>query len=168
MSFPLGWILNVVYSPSLFVAHTTNLNAGHEFMSQTQSSLLSVKVIDHITLVVQDLSRSEQFYRDVLGMEPIDRPAFGFPGLWFQAGNTQIHMNVAGEEAGAAGLPKCDGSSTSRGFHFAFEVDDCDEAAKVLTEHNIPIAVGPKTRPDGPRQLYIYDPDNHLVELFSQ
>ena len=137
-------------------------------MTETQASLLSVKIIDHITLVVKDLERSEKFYRDVLGMEPIARPGFGFPGLWFQSGTTQIHMNVAGEEAGSAGLPKCDGSSTSRGFHFAYEVDDCDQAAAVLQDNGIPIAVGPKTRPDGPRQLYIYDPDNHLVEIFSK
>ncbi|MCA9213610.1 MAG: VOC family protein [Planctomycetales bacterium] len=129
--------------------------------------LLSAKVIDHVTLVVTDLERSQQFYRDVLGMTPVERPAFGFPGLWFQSGNTQIHMNVAGEEAGRAGLPKCDGTCTSRGFHFAFEVDDCDAAAQILRDNGIEIAVGPKTRPDGPRQLYVYDPDDHLVEIFS-
>jgi hypothetical protein len=27
---------------------------------------------------------------------------------------------------------------------------------------------GPQSRPDGPRQLYIYDPDGYLVELFSK
>ena len=131
-------------------------------MTSTQSSLLSVKFIDHVTLVVKDLDRSERFYRDILGMEPISRPGFGFPGLWFQAGTTQIHMNVAGDKAGRAGLPKCDGSSTSRGFHFAFEVDDCDHAAELLKENGIEIVVGPKTRPDGPRQLYIYDPGRPL------
>jgi catechol 2,3-dioxygenase-like lactoylglutathione lyase family enzyme len=137
-------------------------------MTDTKSALLSVKIIDHITLVVKDLDKSEWFYRDVLGMESVERPGFGFPGLWFQAGPTQIHMNVAGEEAGRAGLSKCDGTSTSRGFHFAFEVDNCDEAAKILTENGIEIVVGPKTRPDGPRQLYVYDPDDHLVEIYSK
>lgn len=137
-------------------------------MADTKSALLSAKIIDHITLVVKDLRKSEWFYRDVLGMRPVERPGFGFPGLWFQAGPTQIHMNVAGDEAGNAGLAKCNGSSTSRGFHFAFEVDDCDEAAKILTDNGIEIVVGPKTRPDGPRQLYIYDPDDHLVEVFSK
>ena len=136
--------------------------------TSTEASLLTVKAIDHVTLVVQDLKRSESFYRDVLGMKPIPRPGFGFPGLWFQAGSTQIHMNVAGDEAGRAGLPKCEGTSTSRGFHFAFEVDDCDKAAEILIANGIEIAVGPKTRPDGPRQLYIYDPDDHLVEIFSR
>jgi len=137
-------------------------------MPETKCVPLAVKIIDHITLVVKDLDRSERFYRDVLGMESIDRPGFGFPGLWFQAGPTQIHMNVESEEAGRAGLPLCDGTSTSRGFHFAFEVDDCDAAADVLREQGIEIVVGPKTRPDGPRQLYIYDPDGHLVELYSR
>ncbi|MEZ6119209.1 MAG: VOC family protein [Pirellulaceae bacterium] len=79
-------------------------------VSVNSTPLLSVKVIDHITLVVQDLDRSERFYRDILGMVPTERPSFGFPGLWFQSGNTQIHMNVQGDEAGSAGLPPLDGS----------------------------------------------------------
>lgn len=137
-------------------------------VSVNSTPLLSVKVIDHITLVVQDLDRSERFYRDILGMVPTERPGFGFPGLWFQSGNTQIHMNVQGNEAGSAGLPPFDGSMPSRGFHFAFEVESCDDAAVQLQQAGIEIVTGPRSRPDGPRQLYIYDPDGYLVEIYSK
>jgi catechol 2,3-dioxygenase-like lactoylglutathione lyase family enzyme len=137
-------------------------------MSTANSSSLCVKAIDHITLVVKDLARSSRFYGEVLGMQPIDRPDFAFAGRWFQAGNTQIHMNLEGAEAGRAGLPPLAAKSPSRGFHFAFEVDDCDGAASRLGQLGIPIVSGPRSRPDGARQLYIYDPDGHLVEIYSR
>jgi len=136
-------------------------------MSGVSSIGLNVKTIDHITLVVKDLDRSAVFYRDILGMEQMGRPDFGFPGLWFQAGATQIHMNVDSEEAGPAGLPAFAGTKPSRGLHFAFEVDDCDAAAERLRQANIEIVTGPRSRPDGARQLYIYDPDGHLIEITS-
>ncbi len=137
-------------------------------MSGASLSILSVKTIDHITLVVKDLDRSAKFYGELLGMESVERPAFGFPGLWFQAGDTQIHMNVDSPEAGPAGLPEFQGEKPSRGFHFAFEVESCDAAAEKLRECGVVIIAGPRSRPDGPRQLYIYDPDGYLVELYSR
>ncbi|MCP4193102.1 MAG: glyoxalase [Planctomycetaceae bacterium] len=136
-------------------------------MSGISSTGLNVKAIDHITLVVKDLESSATFYADILGMAPSERPAFGFPGLWFQVGTTQIHMNVDSEEAGPAGMPKFAGSNPARGFHFAFEVDNCDAAAEQLGQMGIEIVTGPRSRPDGARQLYIYDPDGYLVEIYS-
>ena len=128
---------------------------------------LRAKTIDHVTLVVKDLERSRQFYAEVLGMAPSPRPAFPFPGLWFEAGGTWIHMNVEGPEAGPAGMVPFEGSSPSRGFHIALSVDDCDAAADQLRAMGIPIVTGPRSRPDGARQLYIYDPDNYLIEITS-
>ena len=136
-------------------------------MSGVSSISLNVKTIDHITLVVKDLEQSAVFYRDILGMEPKQRPNFDFPGLWFQAGATQIHMNVGGEEAGTPGLPPFSGTNPARGLHFAFEVDDCDAAAEHLRQANIEIVAGPRSRPDGARQLYIHDPDGYLIEITS-
>lgn len=137
-------------------------------MLASSESLISVKTIDHITLVVKDLDKASRFYRDVLGMRPVDRPAFSFPGAWFQAGDTQIHMNVAGEEAGEPGIRVIGARSASRAFHFAFEVDDCDAAGEELAGHGIKIEIAPRDRPDGARQMYVRDPDGHLVELYSR
>lgn len=128
---------------------------------------LDVKHIDHVTLVVKDLERSRQFYVDLLGMQDVERPNFGFPGLWFQAGSTQIHLIGEHAESGPAKIFVPDECQLSRTRHFAFEVDDADLAVKQLQERGVPIAAGPKKRPDGPTQLYILDPDGNLVELFS-
>ncbi len=137
-------------------------------MAPDAPSPLGVKTINHITLVVKDLEASTRFYRDVLGMRQVDRPAFPFLGRWFQAGATLIHMNVESLEAGRAGVPYLDATHRSRGFHFAFEVEDCDAAAELLARQGVEIDSGPKSRPDGARQLYLLDPDGHQVEIFSE
>lgn len=130
--------------------------------------LLSVHAIDHIAVVCKDMEASRHFYQDVLGMEAVPRPNFPFPGLWFQAGSTQIHVIMESEEAGPAGSGESRGTMPQRGTHFAFEVDSCAEANRILTENRIEIVAGPQSRPDGFQQLYIADPDGYLVEIFSQ
>jgi catechol 2,3-dioxygenase-like lactoylglutathione lyase family enzyme len=129
---------------------------------------IRVRYIDHVTLVVKDLERSRRFYVNILGMEEVPRPGFRFPGLWFQAGPSQIHLIGEHDESGPPGVRAPAGSSISRTNHFAFEVADAYAAAAYLKEVGIPLAAGPKQRPDGPIQLYIQDPDGFLVELFSK
>lgn len=129
--------------------------------------VLQLQHADHVTLVVNDLEKAGAFYRDVLGALPIPRPDFAFPGLWFDVGGYQIHMNVAGDEAGPAGFVGLGGTLVTRGLHLAFRVNSCDEVAAQLFRAGVPLAAGPKSRPDGWRQLYIRDPDGHLLELCS-
>jgi catechol 2,3-dioxygenase-like lactoylglutathione lyase family enzyme len=130
---------------------------------------IEVRRIDHVTLVVKDLDASRHFYVDVLGMKPVPRPDFSFSGFWFQAGTTQIHLILEHAASGPAGAVLPDGISISisRTRHFAFEVADALAAKSLLDEWGIEIVAGPKSRPDGPVQLYVLDPDQNLVELFS-
>jgi catechol 2,3-dioxygenase-like lactoylglutathione lyase family enzyme len=128
---------------------------------------IHVRRIDHVTLVVKDLERSRRFYVDLLGMEEVDRPAFRFAGTWFQAGSSQIHLILEHEESGPAKVFFPEKCLVSRTRHVAFEVDDALAARDRLTECGIEVADGPKQRPDGPTQLYLFDPDGNLVELFS-
>ncbi len=137
-------------------------------MPNLPSPNLSVRSIDHLAVIAKDLERSRHFYEEILGMEPVERPAFSFPGLWFQAGDTQVHVILEGPEAGPAGMAEFQGTMPARGTHFAFEVENCEEAARKLADLGIEIVAGPQSRPDGPRQLYIHDPDGYTVELFSK
>lgn len=130
---------------------------------------IGVKTIDHVTLVVADLERSAGFYVDLLGMRRVERPGFNFPGLWFQAGATQIHLILQHEGSGPAGLPDAPPTAgAGRVFHFAFEVADCKAATARLKEEGIRVRGGPVLRPDGCVQTWCYDPDGHVVELFSR
>ncbi len=129
---------------------------------------LHVRSFDHFTIIVADLARTRDFYVEGLGLQEAARPAFDFPGAWFAAGPFMIHATVADELAGKAGWGDRGVRRISRGHHFAFEIADVEEAARRLDEMQIEIADGPKLRPDGFLQIYIRDPDEHLIELFSR
>jgi catechol 2,3-dioxygenase-like lactoylglutathione lyase family enzyme len=125
---------------------------------------IRVNSLDHVTIVVKDLAATRRFYVDILGMTEVPRPAFSFAGQWFQAGPTLIHTILEFEGSGKAGSGAC---ANSRGHHFAFLVDDCYAAAKRIEAMGLPFVSPPKQRPDGAIQLFINDPDGHLVELCS-
>jgi catechol 2,3-dioxygenase-like lactoylglutathione lyase family enzyme len=128
---------------------------------------LKVGAMDHQTLVVSDVEASRKFYVGLLGMSEVARPAFDFPGAWFQSGETQIHVTLSDENSGLPGWADRKVGRLSRGHHFAFQVDDAVYAAEFLKSSGVEIQSGPKQRPDGPTQIYFFDPDGHLVELFS-
>ena len=130
---------------------------------------IRVSGIDHVTIVVEDLQRSRAFYRDLLGMDEIERPDFGFPGFWFQAGQTQVHLIIKQE---GSSVPGCglDPDQVGAGLthHFAFEVENARSAFEVLEAAGVRIQGGPARRPDGCTQVWFYDPDGHCVEVFSR
>ncbi|GDY08856.1 glyoxalase [Planctomycetia bacterium] len=128
---------------------------------------IQVKSLDHVTLVVKDLELSRRFYVDGLGMREVPRPAFSFPGSWFQAGPTLIHL--IGEHFGGspAGNPLAEEFRTTRSNHFAFLVDDVEAAYARAQELGMKIVSSPKARPDGFVQVFLNDPDGFVVELCS-
>jgi len=126
-----------------------------------------VKTLDHVTLVVKDLEKSRKFYVDALGMREVPRPPFSFAGSWFQAGTTQIHLILEFSGSGPAGNLVPENARSSRTHHFAFEVDDAAAVVPRLQELRIPILGSLKPRPDGYLQVFVTDPDGHVVELCS-
>ena len=112
--------------------------------------------LNHVALHVADIERSVEFYRDVLRLEPIPRPAFTFPGAWFRLGVDQ-ELHLIGERTREV-------NSQTRGNHFALLVDDFDAWERYLTENHVHFAPR-RTRPDGALQLYVIDPDGHYIEL---
>ena len=129
--------------------------------------LVQAKRFDHMTIISADLDATRHFYVDLLGLEEVARPNFPFPGLWFQLGDVAIHVTQSDENSGLAGWGDRQVKITSRGHHYAFEVDDCIAATHKLEQAGVKIASPPQTRPDGIKQVYFYDPDGHLVELYS-
>src|SRR5689334_2828452 len=129
---------------------------------------IDAKSFDHVTLICADLEATRRFYVDFIGMNEVQRPAFKFPGLWFQLGHVQIHATQQSPEAGRAGWANQGGTVVSRGHHLAFAVDDVAATLETAELHEVQIASPLQVRPDGFKQLYIYDPDGHLVELVSQ
>lgn len=129
---------------------------------------ITVRSIDHVTIVVRDLERSRQFYVDTLGMREVPRPPFKFPGKWFQAGATQIHLIQEHPGSDHAGFAEPVGEvGAGRTMHYAFQVENAEQAAETLQRLGVRIRGGPSQRPDGFCQIWCYDPDGHVVELFS-
>lgn len=117
---------------------------------------MKINQLNHVAIHVADLDTSMDFYRNVLGLKPIQRPAFNFPGAWFGIGKDQELHLIAGRSEPVV--------ANRRGTHFAVQIDSMEAAEVRLKEHEIPYHE-PKTRPDGALQIYIEDPDGHVIEL---
>ena len=108
--------------------------------------------VHHVSLNVDDLDACMHFYVDVLGLEVLPRPDFGFPGAWLGAGAQQIHlMEMADHEA-------------PQGQHFAFRVRDLDEATRELRDAGIEVSKAFEI-PGVGRQAFLHDPAGNMIEL---
>jgi lactoylglutathione lyase len=114
--------------------------------------------LNHVALHVADVERSCAYYQRVLRLEPIPRPAFTFSGAWFRLGRHH-ELHLIGERYGPV-------ISARRGNHFALRVDDLDawEAHLKLVDAEFRAR---KRRPDGAWQVFLRDPDRHVIELFT-
>ncbi len=108
------------------------------------------KQLHHASIRVHNLERSQQFYSDLLRLEPIPRPDLGVRGTWYGIGDGQLHL-IEGEGFGATIDPS--------GPHFAIEVEDLNEARRCLAERKL------ETLDPGGNQLWVLDPDGYTVEL---
>ena len=126
--------------------------------------------LQHCGLIVSDLERSRRFYGEALGLEELPRPAsFSFAGAWFALGDTEIHLLAEGDTTAQAGMPP-PGPGLAGGLatHLALEVDDLAVWQARLEENGVPPAAGPMPRGDGVVQLFVFDPDGYVVELFAR
>jgi lactoylglutathione lyase len=116
-----------------------------------------IRALDHVGIHVDDVATSESFYRTVLGLEPIPRPDLGFPGAWLRIGTSQ-ELHLIGQNS-RPDLPP-------RERHFAVAVDSAVLWAERLREHAVEFD-GPRPRPDGALQIFLADPDGHVIELLE-
>ncbi|MDJ1483475.1 VOC family protein [Cytophagaceae bacterium YF14B1] len=117
---------------------------------------MNIQLLNHVAVHVADVKTSISFYRDILGLPQLPRPAFDFPGAWFRIGTTQ-EIHLIGNRTEAV-------HSHSRGTHFALQVDNIKAVEAELKAKNATFT-GPKQRPDGNWQIFIVDPDGHWIEL---
>jgi catechol 2,3-dioxygenase-like lactoylglutathione lyase family enzyme len=117
---------------------------------------MQIKAVNHVALHVADVAQSVTFYGQVMGLQPMPRPPFSFPGAWFRIGTAQ-ELHLIGERTEPV-------RSHSRGTHFALHVADVHAAGRELRAKGVPFE-GPKARPDGILQIFLQDPDGHYIEL---
>src|SRR5215213_11951487 len=89
--------------------------------------MIRVKQTHHINIVVGELERARKFYEQVMGLSTIaSRPNLSRPGVWYHLGDKQLHVTVVQ-----------DAPPPSSFRHVAIEVEDFDEAVRVLAENKI-------------------------------
>ena len=133
--------------------------------------MLQIETIHHVSLPVTDLARAKAFYRGVLGLEEIPRPAFDFPGAWYALGDRHLHLIVGKQSTLREGK-----AIDSHDIHFAIRV----RSYRGALEHFKSLGYGSgaadpvrrlRENPTGKAgfpQIYVLDPDHNVVEINAE
>ena len=118
---------------------------------------IPVSAVNHIAREVEDVQKSLEFYRDVLGFRQVWRPDFEFEGAWLYNYGVMIHI-IKGVP------PERPGEISTRADHVAFHTDDLPAVERYLQDRSIPYkkAFVPKS---GVTQVFFHDPDGNHIEV---
>lgn len=119
---------------------------------------------DHISIIVKDVEKSEEFYKNILHLKEVPTP-WGentpLPAVFFDLGNKmELHVTEYKSEI-----------KLHKFIHFAFTVNDFDGYLEFLNENGIEYGefsgknMKYQTRIDGVRQIYFQDPDGYWIEV---
>ena len=117
--------------------------------------------LDHLVLTVRDISRTVDFYTQILGMQEM---SFGNGRKALSFGAQKINLHEVGKEF----EPKA-GKPTSGSADLCFIADTAlSEIMEHLQAQGIAILEGPvaRTGAQGPiLSVYLRDPDGNLIEI---
>lgn len=116
--------------------------------------MLPIRGLYEVAIRVKDLSKSEAFYREILGLE-----------VGIRDERRNLLFLRAGGQAGMVVLQEDKGIWPTQ--HFAFRVEEADiaAAAALLTNRGV-VVEGPVYHEWMPaRSVYFSDPDGHDLEL---
>ncbi len=117
---------------------------------------------DHESLLVSNMEKSADFYRDVLLLKELKNPLNSPDRKWFSlGGNYQLHLiredrNMVQNDVAT---------------HFSLSVNDLDAFIAFLDKKGVDYTNWPttekeiSTRPDDVRQVYVKDPDGYWIEI---
>jgi len=115
--------------------------------------MLELRGLQHVAVNATDLAASRAFYVDVLGLVELDRPDFGFPGLWLGLPDGRaIHLVEVPHDA-------------HTGYHFALEVADVHAAVAALRERGLDVGDAFELTTGSGLQAFLTDPSGNVVEL---
>lgn len=125
---------------------------------------MRVKKLLHTRMRVSDMDQTIRFYRDVLGLEVLER-----------------HTSPRGSHLAFLAVPNSEELIELCSFppsgpvkvqedlvHLAFEVENLDETIAQLTAAGVQITDGPTSSSSGSRFLFIDAPDGYEIELIER
>ncbi len=114
--------------------------------------------INHVTLIVDNLEKAGEFYKNELGLEALPAFRFDYPVMFFRFNDEQqLHLS------------EWDDRTSFRG-HICVQVDDFNSIFfRMKALGVIDTAPWGKVRklPDGAMQMFVRDPAGNLVEMSS-
>jgi|SRR5689334_11446129 catechol 2,3-dioxygenase-like lactoylglutathione lyase family enzyme len=113
--------------------------------------------LDHVQLAMPEGSeeRARSFYRDVLGMKEIPKPAAlaGRGGCWFASGDARVHLGVEEDFRPA------------KKAHPALVVEGLDEI--LVRCEAAGFTIKPDAEINGRRRVHVFDPFGNRIELIE-
>jgi glyoxylase I family protein len=116
--------------------------------------------IHHASLIVSDTQESLTLYRDILGMQPTERPNLPFPGAWLQIGAQQIHLLELDNPDPTTGRPAHGG----RDRHVALHCSSVDGLRDDLEQAGIAYTMSISGR----KALFCRDRDGNALEFIER
>ena len=125
---------------------------------------MKVRKLLHTRMRVSDMDQTIAFYRDVLGLEVLERKVSprGSHLAFLAVPNSEELIELCS-------FPPSGPVKVQEDLvHLAFEVDNLDEMIQELTRKQIPITDGPTRTSSGSRFIFIDAPDGYEVELIER
>ncbi|KAK4739594.1 hypothetical protein R3W88_003291 [Solanum pinnatisectum] len=143
----------------------TNFNWSSDSSSTTSSydeeNRMPLLALNHVSYVCKSVSKSAQFYEQVLGFVLIKRPSsFDFDGAWLF--NHGIGIHLLGKEDAQSKR----GKINPKDNHISFQCTDMDLIIQRLNDMNVEYVTA--TVKEGGvtvDQLFFHDPDGNMIEI---
>jgi lactoylglutathione lyase len=134
------------------------------FFGIIQAQETSMFTFNHMSLSVNNVDISTQFYKNVFNLEEITNRTEIEGIRWFSLGEgKELHLISVLKEP----------VTTNKAVHFALTTSNFDDFVKTLEANTIAYSDWPGTinkinlRTDGIKQIYLQDPDGYWIEVNS-
>lgn len=141
----------------LIIISSILMNKSTVFAQSTQKP-----VLNHIAVYVNDLQKSTDFYKNVIGLELMEEPFKDGKHTWFDMGvQGQFHL-ISGAKKGLEQI---------KDRHICFSVASIEQFIANLDQNAINYTNWkgdskiPTLRVDGVKQIYFQDPDGYWIEV---
>lgn len=135
------------------------MSFGTFAQNDTPTKGITILSYNHVGLAVKDLKTSVAFYREIIGLSPLDVPDNLLAvRRWFKiAPGQELHLLLGREQPVA--------NNDKNGAHFSLSIptNSADGIEAFLKEKNVPYHR--QKRFDGAFQIYVTDPDGYVIEL---